>query len=100
MGGGRGSQRMGRSESLQGIRSQVDWDGALLFTVDLSPQEQATEDTKGKSLAKVAEAAVAQVNDPKYQAMLAENEASGTFAVPNVIALSCAKRTSLATGDS
>jgi|GEM_PF-4899675 len=75
-------------------------DGALLFMVDLSPQEQAAEDTKGKSLAKVAQAAVAEVNDPKYQAMLAENQASGTFAVPNVIALSCAKRTLLATGDS
>jgi hypothetical protein len=29
----------------------------------------------------------------------AENEVAGTFIVPNVIALSCAKRTSLAAGD-
>jgi len=50
-------------------------------------------------LAHVRDEMVAEVKSPAYQAKLAENEVAGTFIVPNVIALSCAKRTSFAAGD-
>jgi hypothetical protein len=43
---------------------------------------------------------VAEVTSPAYPAKLAVNEVAGALTIPNVIALSCAKRTSLAVGDS
>jgi len=77
-------------------------EGALLVAVDNSQQGDVTT-TKAAltqaELAHVRDQVVAEVNSPEYQAKLAENEVAGTFIVPNVIALSCAKRTSFAAGD-
>jgi hypothetical protein len=77
-------------------------DGALLVAVDNSQQSDVTPAKTVLSqaeLAHVRDEMVAEVKSPAYQAKLAENEVSGTFIVPNVIALSCAKRASLAPGD-
>jgi hypothetical protein len=77
-------------------------DGALLMAVDNSPQSDDTPKSNGFSQADLAhfrDAMVTEVHSPAYQAKLAENEAAGTFTVPNVIALSCAKKTSFAAGD-
>ena len=77
-------------------------DGAMLVAVDNSQQGDAIP-TKAAltqaELAHVRDEMVAEVNSPAYQAKLAENEVAGTFIVPNVIALSCGKRTSFAGGD-
>jgi hypothetical protein len=77
-------------------------DGALLVAVDNSPQSdnipKPTALTQAE-LAHVRDAMVVEVKSPAYQAKLAENEVAGTFTIPNVIALSCAKRTSLSVGD-
>ena len=76
-------------------------DGALLVAVDNSQQSdnipKPTALTQAE-LAHVRDQMVAEVNSPTYQAKLAENEVAGTFTVPNVIALSCAKRASFAAG--
>lgn len=77
-------------------------DGALLVAIDNSQQSDVTPTKTAFSQAELAherDEAVAEVKSPAYQAKLAENEVTGTFIVPNVIALSCAKRTSLAPGD-
>jgi hypothetical protein len=77
-------------------------DGALLVAVDNSPQSDDTPKPKTFTQADLAhyrDAMVADVHSPGYQAKLAENEVAGTFTIPNVIALSCAKRTSFAAGD-
>ncbi len=77
-------------------------DGALLVAVDNSPQSDNQPKAASMSqadLARFRDAIIAEVHDPAYQAKLAENEVAGTFIIPNVIALSCAKRTSLAPGD-
>jgi hypothetical protein len=80
----------------------LDRDGALLIAVDNSQQSdnipKPTALTQAE-LAHVRDQIVAQVNSPTYQAKLAENEVAGTFTVPNVIALSCAKRASFAAGE-
>jgi hypothetical protein len=76
-------------------------DGALLVAVDNSPQSDNSPKSNGLSQADLAhyrDAIVADVHSPAYQAKLAENEVAGTFTIPNVIALSCAKRTSFAAG--
>jgi hypothetical protein len=77
-------------------------DGALLVAVDNSPQSdnipKPTALTQAE-LAHMRDAMVAEAKSPAYQAKLAENEVAGTFTIPNVIALSCAKRTSLSVGD-
>ena len=77
-------------------------DGALLVAVDNSPQSNDPPKVNAMTqadLARFRDAIVADVHSPEYQARLAENEVAGTFTIPNVIALSCAKRTSLAVGD-
>jgi hypothetical protein len=77
-------------------------DGALLVAVDNSQQSDVIS-TKAAltqaELAHVRDEMVAEVKSPAYQAKLAENEVAGTFIVPNVIALSCAKRASFAAGE-
>ncbi len=77
-------------------------DGALLVAINNSQQSDVTPAKTVLSQAELAHARdeiVAEVKSPAYQAKLAENEVTGTFIVPNMIALSCAKRTSLAPGD-
>ena len=77
-------------------------DGALMVAVDNAPADNETPNAKPMSQAELAhyrDAIVAEVNSPAYQANLAKNDAVGTFQIPNVVALSCAKRTSLAAGD-
>ena len=77
-------------------------DGALLFAVDNSQQSDALTKKPPLTQAELAhfrDEMVADVKTPEYQAKLAENEVAGTFIIPNVIALSCAKRTSLKAGD-
>lgn len=77
-------------------------DGALLLAVDNSQQSDTIPKPTSFSqaeLAHVRDEMVAEVKSPAYQATLAENEVAGAFTIPNVIALSCAKRTSFAAGD-
>ena len=77
-------------------------DGALLVAVDSSQQSDTIPKPTSLSqaeLAHVRDEMVAEVKSPTYQAKLAENEVAGTFIVPNMIALSCAKRASFAVGD-
>jgi hypothetical protein len=77
-------------------------DGALLVAVDNSQQNDTIPKRTSYSqaeLAHVRDEMVAEVKSPAYQATLAENEVAGAFTIPNVIALSCAKRTSFAAGD-
>ena len=77
-------------------------DGALLVAVDDSQQNDTIPKRTSYSqaeLAHVRDEMVAEVKSPAYQATLAENEVAGAFTIPNVIALSCAKRTSFAAGD-
>lgn len=77
-------------------------DGALVVAVDNSQQSDVTPTKTALSqaeLAHVRDEMVAEVKTPAYQAKLAENEVAGTFIIPNVIAVSCARRTSFAAGD-
>jgi hypothetical protein len=76
-------------------------DGALLVAVDNSQQSDIPKATSMSQaeLAHVRDEIVAEVKSPAYHAKLAENEAAAAFTVPNVIALSCAKRKSFAAGD-
>ena len=77
-------------------------DGALLVAVDNSQQSDVIPTKTALSQAEMAhvrDEMVAEVKSPAYQAKLAQNEVAGTFIVPNTIALSCAKRTSFAAGD-
>lgn len=77
-------------------------DGALLVAVDNSQQSDVISTKTALTqaeLAHVRDEMVAEVKSPTYQAKLAENEVAGTFTVPNVIALSSAKRRSFAVGD-
>lgn len=77
-------------------------DGALLVAVDNGPADNETGKAKSMSQAELAayrDKIVAETKSPAYQAKLAKNNAAGTFQIPNVVALSCAKRTSLAAGD-
>jgi hypothetical protein len=77
-------------------------DGALLVAMDNSQQSDTIPKPTSLSqaeLAHVRDEMVAEVKSPAYQAKLAENEVAGTFIVPNMIALSCAKRASFAVGD-
>ena len=86
----------------QEFDARLSRDGALLVAVDNAPADNETGKAKSMSqadLARYRDAMVAQVNNPDYQANLAKNDAAGTFEIPNAVALSCAKRTSLAAGD-
>jgi hypothetical protein len=79
-------------------------DGALIFVVDNSEQGDSAAQGQGKAmtqeeLAHMRDAMVVEVHSPAYQAKLAENDVAGKVAIPNMIALSCAKRTSFAAGD-
>jgi hypothetical protein len=73
-------------------------EGSLLVAVDNSLPEDSS--TGGQSLPKFRDAVVAEVHSPEYQAKLAQNQVAGAFALPNAVALSCAKRSSLSQGDS
>lgn len=72
-------------------------DGALLVAVDNNLQD--SNPLEGLPQADIPKAVVAQLHSPEYQAKIAANQAAGTFSLPNAVALSCAKRTSLAVGD-
>jgi hypothetical protein len=77
-------------------------DGALLVAVDNSQQSDVISTKVALTqaeLAHVRDEMVAEVKSPAYQAKLAENDVAGAFIVPNVIVLSCAKRTSFVAGD-
>jgi hypothetical protein len=76
-------------------------DGALLVAVDNSQQGDDIAKPKALTqgeLAHLRDAMVDEAKTPAYQAKLAENEAAGAFTIPNVIALSCAKRASFVAG--
>jgi hypothetical protein len=82
--------------------ARVNRDGALIVAVDNAPGDNETPKPKSMSQADLAhyrDAIVDEVNNPAYQANLAKNDAAGTFQIPNVVALSCAKRTTFAAGD-
>jgi hypothetical protein len=72
-------------------------DGALLVAVDNNLQD--SNPLEGLSQADMPKAIVGQLHSPEYQAKIAVNQAAGAFGVPNAVALSCAKRTSLSVGD-
>jgi hypothetical protein len=96
-------QRWEEQNRYKEFDGRVTRDGALLVAVDNSPQNhnipKPTALTQ-EELAHVRDAMVAEMTSPAYQAKLAVNEVAGALTIPNVIALSCAKRTSLAVGDS
>lgn len=77
-------------------------DGALLVETDnsLSANEAPKPGSMSQAdLAHYRDAVVKEVNSPEFQASLARNDVAGTFDIPNIVALSCAKRASLAAGD-
>lgn len=82
--------------------AQLTHDGALVVAVDNAPGDNEAPRPKSTSQADLAhyrDALVDEVNSPAYQSNLAKNDAAGTFQIPNVVALSCAKKGAFAVGD-
>jgi hypothetical protein len=77
-------------------------DGALIVAADNAPGDNVAPKPESMSQAELAhyrDTIVEEVNSPAYQANLAKNDAAGTFQIPNVVALSCAKKTAFTAGD-
>ena len=98
-GGGQSLEALYRYEEFDARLSR---DGALLVAVDNAPADNEAPKPSSMSqadLARYRDTMVAQAHDPGYQANQAKIDVMQTFEIPNVVALSCAKRTSLAAGD-